>query len=250
MREPVDANFKSYYERILKGDLRAIGDYRERNGRRELDASFHEMIGRLVPLRSYRAVRQILSGIERHGATVLPTDRESFAYWYKKLKPLCDSARRFIRAERNSQSGKTRDKLWRGYALQGLPKVRYLHLAERQDEERAQEETNLYAQRVHRADREALLGWSDSHTKGSVRTRLEGLGFHEAELDKQIERTFHFERVERFAPRGLVTREIFFDLAQTTPPLGPAFVARRYACKIGGISESAVSHRSLRNKIE
>lgn len=65
------------------------------------------------------------------------------------------------------------------------------------------------------------------------------------------------KQIESFMPYRLVPKEVFFDLAHTKMSSGnrrpiwkPAEVARRYACKIAGISESAVSHRSVRSKIE
>jgi hypothetical protein len=136
LRQPIDPQFKPYYERILGGDLGAIADYGDRNAaRKDLDGSFYELIGRLVRFRSYRAVNQVLLDIERRGAIGWPSERDTYKYWYKAIKPLCDTARQFIRAERKSGRNASREQLWREYVLQPLPTARYLFLVGKADQQ-------------------------------------------------------------------------------------------------------------------
>jgi hypothetical protein len=280
-RQPVDPQFKPYYERILGGDLRAIVDYCDRNAaQKDLDASFYELLGRLVTMRSYRAVKQVLLEIERRGTIGWPSNRDTYDYWYKEIKPACEEARKFIRTVRKSDPRANRIQLWREYVLQPLPTVRYLSLAGRADqqlllhslhgaideqfrpylerilsgdlsakadyEEALQKEQNKRDGELRRSAVEELLEWSNSHTESSVRLRLKAIGCHGRELDLLTKSSFHLDRVNKFRPFGLVTREIFFDLAQTNPLLTPAAVARRYACKIVRVSESWASHKDVR----
>jgi hypothetical protein len=281
LRQPVDPQFKPYYERILGGNLGAIADYCDRNAaQKDLDGSFYELVGRLVPLRCYRAVNQILLDIERRRAIGWPSERDTYEYWYKTIKPVCDTARQFIRCRRNSGGNPNREDLWREYVLQPLPIARYLFLVEKADqqlvlhdlhapideqfrpylerilsgapgakadyEEMLQEEQNKRDGASRRSTVEELLKWSESSTKDSTRSRLEALGCHGRDLELLKVSSFHLDRVNKFRPFGLVTREIFFDLAQTNPLLTPAAVARRYACKIVRHSESWASHKDVR----
>src|SRR5271165_124022 len=276
LRQPVDAQFAPYYERILKGELRAIEDYCDRNVSR-LDPSFHELLGFLLTIRFYRVANQLLMRIERRGSMMgWPGDRDTYNYWYKEIKLGCEAARKFIRGAQRSGRSTTRKQLWSKYVLQPLPTARYVFLAGKADqqlqlhslgvptdeqfrpflerilcgdlsaktdyEELLQKEQNMRDGEQRRSMAEELLKWSESHGRDSVRSRLEAMGCNGRELDLLTEGSFHLERVNKFRPVGFVTREIFFDLAQTNPLLTPAAVARRYACKIVRVSESWASH--------
>jgi hypothetical protein len=280
LRQPVDEQFAPYYERILKGELRAIDDYCDRNAPR-LDVSFYELLGFLVTIRFYGAANQILLGIERRGSKMgWPSNRDTYDYWYKSRKPTCEMARQFIWAAHKSGRGASRKQLWREYVLRPLPTARYLFLAGKADqqlllhsmqapidenfrpflerilggdlgaktdyEEMLQKEQNKRDEELRRSTVEELLKWSESHTRDSVRSRLEALGCNGRELDLLTEGSFQLDQVNRFQPFGFVTREIFFDLAKTNPLLTPAAVARRYACKIVRVSESWASRKNVR----
>jgi hypothetical protein len=280
LRPPIDRQFAPYYERVLKGELRAIYDYCDRNAP-QLGASFYELLGFLVTIRFYRVANQILLGIERRGSMMgWPSDRDTYDYWYKEIKPVCERARQFIRTVRKSGRNGKREQLWREYVLQPLPTVRYLSLAGKAEqqlllhslhapideqfrpflerilsgdptaktdyEKKLQKEQNDRDKELRRSAGEELLEWSNSHTKSSVRSRMEALGCHGRELDLLAESRFHLDRVNKFRPFGLVTREIFFELAKTKPLLTPAVVARRCACKIVRFSESWASHKHVR----
>jgi hypothetical protein len=113
-------------------------------------------------------------------------------------------------------------------------------------EEMLQNKQNKRDGEQRRSTVEELLKWSESHTRDSVRSRFEAMGCDGRELDFLTEGSFQLEQVNKFRPFGLVTREIFFDLAKTNPLLTPAAVARCYACKIVRVSESWASHKNVR----
>ncbi|MBZ5701008.1 MAG: hypothetical protein LAN84_04105 [Acidobacteriia bacterium] len=246
LRSPVDVRFRPFYERILKGDLQAIEDYLDENvDRSNLDTSFYELVGRLTEIRRFAVVAdQILKDFERRD--LLPSDRDVYRHWYRALKPLCLQARQFIRVARASCPTVSRGKLWRDYVLQPLPTVRYIRFAGNADEERLQDEENKRHKELRRLAGVELLAWSESQTIDSIRSQLEALGCHGRELNILTQSRFHQGQVDRFRPFNLVPREIFLDLAKTTPgPLTPAFVARHYACRIARISEGTASHKAV-----
>lgn len=278
LRQPIDTQFAPYYERILNGELRAIYDYCDRNAPR-FDPSFYELLGFLVTIRFYSVANQLLSDIERRGSMSRPSNRDVYAYWYNELKPLCEAARHFIRDARKSGRRASREQLWCEYVLQPLPIARYVFLTGKADqqlllhslqapiddqfrpflerilggdlraktdyEEMLQNEQNKHDAELRRSAGEELLKWSESHTRESVRARLEAMGCHGRELDLLTESSFHLDEVNKFRPFGLVTHDIFFHLAQTNPLLTPATVARHFACKIVRVSESWASHKNV-----
>jgi hypothetical protein len=77
LREPVDSRFEPYYQRILNGDLFAVWDYYSTG---MLEDSFYELIGRLVPLQSFAAAKQIISDVQLscadlgRGGDLIPPD--------------------------------------------------------------------------------------------------------------------------------------------------------------------------------
>jgi hypothetical protein len=252
LRSPVDPQFAPYYDQVLKGDSRAILQYCDEHWHQgDIVSSFWELLGRLVTLRSSLIANVILTNIERRPVMRWPTEKETFDYWYKKLKGACQRARRFIRAARKPWATTVREEIWREYVLQPLQNVRFAHLRGQPNEESLQVEENARQQVSHRQMMEDLLARRESQTIESVRSRLRGMGLEDPALENQTISSFHLGEVNFFSPRGLVTREIFFDLARTKGSLGkhgfafsPARVARRYACLIVGISESTSSHRT------
>src|SRR5438132_3763417 len=121
LRQPVDPQFDPYYRRILNGDLVALWDYCGRNTR--LDGSFYELIGRLVPLQSLGAAKQIISEVQRGiadfdfaggGFLILP-DWVIYQHWYELLKVHCRIARQFIRDKYKADSPAKRAQLWNEY---------------------------------------------------------------------------------------------------------------------------------------
>lgn len=278
LSQPIGTQFAPYYDRILRGELRAVYDYCDRDAPR-FDPSFYELLGFLVTIRFYRVANQILLGIERRGNMGRPRTRDTYTYWYEVIKPDCEAARKFIRTVRKSGRSPTRIQLWTEYVSQPLPIVRYLSLTGKADqqlrlhslqapideqfrpylkrilggdlsaktdyEEILQRDQNKRDGEQRRLTVEELLKYSESHTRDSVRSRLEAMGCDGRELELLTESSFQLERVNKFRPFGLVTREIFFDLAKTNPLLTPAAVARCYACKIVRISESWASHKNM-----
>lgn len=254
LRQPVDPQFKPYYELFLQGHLQAILDYCDRNAPRSNDASFYELIGRLFIFQFYRGVKQVLSEIQDRARRGWIKKPSVYKHWYKKLLPVCQEARKFVQEARASRPEETRDKLWHDYVYEPLPSVRYGHLAGREDEDRLQREANERDQERRRLAVKELVTWAESHTKDSVHSRLSTLGCKGEELESLVEGNFHLEAVQKFSPFGFVSREIFDDLALTRKEAGkrrfiwkPAVVARRFACKIVRVSESWASRQNVRN---
>ena len=252
MRQPIDPQFKPYYERFLQGDLQAIAEYCDRNVR-QLGDSFYELIGRLFFLQFYRGVKPAISDIARRVSTGWITKRATYEHWYERLLPLCQKARKFIKESYATCPDTRRERLWHDYVFQPLPIVRYGHLGGQKDEERLQREANERDQLRRRAAIEELLAWADGHTEASGRSRLSGLGCANKELHALAQGNFHLESVNRFSPYGFVPHEIFFELALTRKERAkrpfvykPADAACRYACKIVRVSESWARHKNER----
>lgn len=215
LREPVDSSFKPYYERFLQGDLRAIVEYSD-NKWPQLGASFYELIGRLLFLSHYDAVKKVLAEVSHAG---LPDKRETYKHWYKKLLPLCQAARKFISETLTSHPGARTQQLWCDYR-------------------------SRHGQQV--------VQEAESHTRESVRSHLASLGCSGKDLQSLTEGNFTLEGVQELGTFGLVPQDIFFDLLHREG-LGtqrfswtPAFLARRYACKIARVSESWASRKDVR----
>jgi hypothetical protein len=241
---PPDPGFKPYYERFLGGDLRAIENYCNENS--HPGASFYELIGRLFLLRHHSAAAgQILARIE-HSAKV--SKRPIYAFWYTLLHPLCQRARQFINRARASRPDANRSELWRDYLSQSA-------LAPSDDELQTaisavmpdNWQVNQRDEKSSRVIIQELLAWSEKYTEASVRSDLISRGYRGKKLQSMTRSEFHFENVDRFSRWSLVSREIFRDLAQTSPALlTPAAVARRYSCWIAGVSESWASRKTMR----
>src|SRR5260370_12981023 len=183
--QPVDPQFKPYYERVLGGDLGAIADYCDRNAaQKDLDGSFYELVGRLVGVRCYRAVNQVLLDIERRGATGWPNNRDTYEYWYKVIKPACEAARQFVRAVRKSGKSVNREGLWHEYVRQPLPTVRYAFLVRKADQllmrrdieySRIDERVETYLARIlsgdvrAKTDYEEMLQKEENERSGELR---------------------------------------------------------------------------------
>jgi hypothetical protein len=234
LRKPVDPTFAPYYERILDGDPRAVLDYLDTNvPRKQLDASFYEVVGRLETMRFYSVANQILKDIERRGVIGWPTKRDSYRRWYAAILPFCQRARDFIRKAYRVSPPENREALWQSYVFQPLPDVRFISFRGQPNEDSLQKEENAQHQQARRNTIEELLTWSESLQKPSL-----------------------IDAVQKFSPWGFVPKEVFFDLAQTQIRLGrrvfswrPAQIARRCACRIVDISESTASHRNVRKRI-
>ena len=236
LRAPVDTRFLPYHEQMLKGNANAILDYYlASHGTRELGASFHELLGRLFTVRYFRIADTILSEIERRGVWYAPSALDSYRYWYKRLKPLCEKAQAFIRAAYGKNYAGDRETLWKNYVFQPLPNVRFIIFRGVPDEDTLQQRENADQQKKRRSDLEELIRWCETPRK--------------MRLADEPKKPALFQVVNALSPYGLVPKDVFFDLALSKMReaeriilLSPAKVARRYACKIAGISESTASH--------
>ena len=212
IRRPVDSPFLEYYERLLKGDAEAILAYVEANRKKpSLDASFYEVIGRLVFRRFFPGIHKILCQLERNPVFTRPNPREKYDHWYGVLKPLCDSARKFIlRAlETGDDPTVSRERLWGDYLSQYEGKI----------SARATEELRAFADGDPDPPRCRII----SHVN---KFRRYG----------HVPKNVFFELAKTTYKDG---RRI---------PQHSSKVARQFACKIVDISESTVSHWRLRKK--
>ncbi|MFZ1973085.1 MAG: hypothetical protein WAU89_09580 [Candidatus Acidiferrales bacterium] len=213
LRSPVDPHFEPYYQQVLQGNARAILRYCDEYWERGcLSDSFFELLGRLFVISFYDVAATILSNIARRRVAGLPRKQKVYEYWYRKvLKPKCDRARQFLRNAYRSDTHKRREELWPEYCLE--PSWTLETEADRQ---------------YHEMRRQAVKELTEAHSSR--------------------ESSF-ITMVNEFGGFGLVPKEIFFDLALTQVVsdhrvfrLTPAQVARKYACRITGISESTASH--------
>ena len=103
----------------MNGDLAALSDYCESNsGRFSLDASFYELIGRLLSLPDVAAAKQIVAEMGRRliHITGPPDDvDEDHGHWYRWLRILSKSARKFIRERYKADESVKREQLWHEY---------------------------------------------------------------------------------------------------------------------------------------
>ena len=226
LREPVDTRFDPYYRRILKGDLAAVWDYYGTGG--VLENSFFELIGRLVPLQSFDAAKQIISAVQRlldgcdsvRGDPKFP-DWLIYEHTYDLLLPLCQVARRFIQKKYKVDPWAEPEEVW-----------------------------NEYCDHFFKAGPKTLRdlkAWGETEYAkcGQVPHR------HDPAMT---------ELVEQFSLYHLVPRPVFFGLAaghrrsELRPghdkrrhyyqfSSTPSMIARKYACAMVGLSPSFVSHK-------
>jgi hypothetical protein len=255
LRPPIDDRFKAYYEQFLQRDARAILRYYDETPREEdLAGSFYEFLGRLNTIRFYRAADLLLSRVESGYAKRWPDNMESIDHWLKRLVPLCERARHFIRDSRNAGFD-SRESLWQAYIFRPLATVRFAYLHGRDNEELLQGAENSQQQNAHREAMQELLAGANVENLDLVRAWLGGAGLKGPELEKQALRSLTRAEVNKFAGFGLIPREMFFDLARTKGNLQnrrfaftPKQVARVFARRIVGISESSLAHHSSRCK--
>jgi hypothetical protein len=212
LHQPVDPVFNSYYQRVLQGDLAAILDYCEANGEFGAEHSFYELVGRLVPLQSVGAAKQIIAEIARRGVTLTAHSEQPYAYWYLTLKRACKIAREFIRQAYEVDDSVKRERLWRPYIDQ-------CYCSRRNNEGAARsEEIRKWEERSEMAD-----------SQGEESPSLNDL-------------------VDRFSVHLLVPKQIFFELAESSRSASdfvgrdkrrrnrrflwtPSSIARKYACR-------------------
>jgi hypothetical protein len=213
LRSPVDPRFAPYYQQILQGNAGAILRYcDERWEQGAFSGSFFELLGRLFMISFYGVAATILSNIARRRVSGSPTKRNVYEHWYRTvLKPRCDRARKFLRDACKSDAPKRREELWNDYCFQPAWNL---------ETERDRQHHELRKKAI------SELIPALSNTNSSL-----------------------IRSVNEYGSFGLVSKEIFFDLALTHVRAGrrgfrltPAQVARRYACRITSISESTASH--------
>jgi len=226
LREPIDQEFQPFLERISNGDIKTLLDYQLYGAKPEFHGSFFELVGRLTFMQSIPGVSRIVSQLSRRGdesVNFLPPDYVVYQYWYKKLKPLCDHARKFIRQTYQNEDDRelsrthcrTREKLWTEYICKFF-------------------------------------------TENAAR-RISGLNSSLAATRSPVDRWTLYDLVDRCSLLGAVPKTVFFALAESERRAGspsgrdrryryrrfrrtPSGIAREFACKVAGMSVSAISH--------
>ena len=274
LRQPVERGFEPYYRRIVNGDPTAILDYCDSAVDQKLDASFYELVGRLLLMQS-PATKQIISEVVRQAPFIgAPPDEVVYQSFYDRLKPLCEVARGFIREkyrvavwsrqeelqkhqDRHSQNSKAQTKAAR---------------SERTNVQRAmaEEDISLNAERLWNEyiDKYYPLGGRSDKQNEISRSRkiAEFMTWVEKLHARRRDRDSLFELVDRCMMLDLVPKPIFLDLCETTQSSKrpdwdqryryrkmrwtPSVVARKYATAILGLSPSWASHRPLLLKLD
>jgi hypothetical protein len=222
LRQPINPQFAPYYEQVLQGNAKAIIQYCDEHWEQELANSFHEIVGRLFLLKRDPVAETILTNIAGRPTPGWPSNRRAYGYWYQKLKALCKRARAWLGASLKNSPSDTRDQRWQSYVEQHQQAVQTTLLQEQGH--------GIVMISVCNLGREAATPINCTVEEVSESSRLMSL-------------------VNAFGSFNLVPREIFDELALTKSVAGkrtfrfsPSEVARKYACKIVGISESTASH--------
>jgi len=245
LRQPVDPQFAPYYQRILNLDLAAVLEYCDRHG--ALDDSFYELIGRLVPLQSWDAAKQIVSEIKRRGFYLNDSRRGSserlpteviYRCEYDELRSLCEVARKFIRKRYREDLYVRREKLWDEY-VDEFYSLYYFPFATLRSEQSPFKSS---------AD---LKAWGET-----MYSRI-------SRAPRRVNKVL-WELIEQFSLHHLIPKPMFFELAESnrrpnaiadrdkryrnrTFLFTPSRIARNWACAMVGISVSSVSHQNKRN---
>ncbi len=271
LRQPVDPQFDPYYQRILKGDLASIFDYCDSNRNRiDLDGSFYEFLGRLVPsLESLSAAKQVISEIARRGDYLIgPTDKFLYRYWYSHLKPLCEDARQFIREKYKAVAAVKRQQ-----TEEYIRKHRSAHSKAQNATTPSPDTTELKAWAEWAALVKPEQLWNEYVDKFFLSNKQdEKARSQDIEEFKAWAEHAHFQRrdpdssydlMEKCSRHHLIPKRFFFDLSKRSRHFDgrgerdqryqnlkwlwtPSAIARQYACAVVGISSGTVSHRNVR----
>jgi hypothetical protein len=265
LREPVDHEFRPYYERFRAGQLIALLEYSSSYRGEEIGASYYELIGRLVTLQSFPEARVLVSEIGRHGYRLIDYRR-----FYRILLPLCQQARRFIRSRYHEAALKRREQLEqhinRGGSAHGTnvnnraPDVKEVaawaeDISINREELWCEYVTQHYCQYTDGGPEDE----DEKARSESIRELLEL-----AEKLSPLSDWFSvYALATSFNIHCLVSKPMFFELdASKRGPIEraerdaryrtrreavtPSSVARKYACVIVRVSLSKVSHRNRR----
>jgi len=223
LRQPVDPHFAPYYQQVLGGNAHAILRYCDAFWEQgNLSGSFFELVGRLFTLKFYKVADTVLRNIERRRVTGWPSERKAYGHWYEKLKQLCGRTRDSIRVALKVNPHAMREECWKAYISEPAWEIR-------------SEQDREHHQLRQQAIQDELLRGAESATERAA---------------KQLSESGRLiTLVNAFGSFNLVPEEVFLDLALTNLDAGkrkfrlrPSEVARKYACKIAGLSESTVSH--------
>lgn len=262
LREPVDARFKPYYERMLHGGrLDALLEYCRSCRWKELGASFYEFVGRLLPLQSVDAVKKVLSGFSRRSYL------RGYFEEYERLLHLCKQARQFIEA-RYAAATQAKIKQYREYSGPREPTYR----GAKRDRVRSLSDRELETKVL--INREQL--WRDYADKffdpreGESGERLESLKEKVMAYADALPDIFSMDVVSRIlhmstlSSHCIVAKQMFFELSCHTTSADaserdrrvpvrhyrwkPSEVAQKFACALFDISPRTASHKQIVSK--
>jgi hypothetical protein len=227
LRGPVDPEFSSYYMRVLNGDLGALLDYCDDfQGFFSEQYSFYELLGRLVVLQHIDAAKHVVAEIGRRGKFLnAPPFEVFYQSCYKKLKLACEIARQFIRSEHDDTE--MIENLW-----------------------------NTYFEKCY-------VSWRVDNGSVPWSQELRRLKLRIQAVDSKGQKTSLNEQLELLSMHFVVPMRVFVDLATRSRGFyslmcrdkrrqcwkyrwTPSFIARKYACKVFGISPSTISHKNRR----
>jgi len=218
-------DFAPFYRRALSGDLRALLDFYRTHGTNP-GAAFYQCIGYLAAggsAEEAKIVQKIASinlrgGPQRSGWA----KRESVREWEMRLLPPAQFAAEWISQQRKgTPAGRhrplNRERLWQEYVDHALhpatPGIRqYL-------------ESGIDAQREFKP----IYRISDSGHSSRKEHRAPVLSHGES---KARERGMRSHITELGLAHGIIPKELFLELARTTPtPVSPSVAVRRFAQK-------------------
>jgi hypothetical protein len=221
-----DPNFAPFYQRVMSGDLRALVDFYRVRGSNP-GAAFYQCIGYLAACGSAEEAKTVqkITNINLRGGPQRSASAkgESVREWERRLLQPAQSAAEWISQQRKRDRAEkhpplTRERLWQEHVDQNLraatPGIRR-HLESGVDSQRG-------TQPIYRI----------SDSTRSSRMELRALVLAQGEV-KAKERGIRHHITEVGLAHGIIPKELFLELARTTPtPLSPSVAVRRFARKL------------------
>ena len=221
-----DPDFAPFYRRAISGDFRALVDFYRVRGT-SLGTAFFQCIGYLAACGSAeeaKAVQKIISinlrgGPQKSG----PAKKESVLEWERQLLPPAQLAAKWISQQRERDRAEkhppfTRERFWQKYLDQNLNPAT----------PRARQHVDGVV--------DAQIGTQPSYrvavSPQSSGKKPRGLVLSRDEM-RARERGIRNHTTMVALGHGIIPKELFLELAQTTPrPLSPSVAVRRFARKL------------------
>jgi hypothetical protein len=222
-----DPHFAPFYQRALSGDLGAFVDFYHKRG---LDpgAAFYQCIGYLAARGSAEETKEIVQKIISDNLRGGPqrsasAKKDSVREWEKRLLLQAQLAGKWISQQRKREGAEdhpplSRDRLWQKYVDQNLnpatPGIRQ-HIESGFDAQAGSQPTYRISVSGHSSPKKPRAPVS---AIGGMRARQRAIRNHNTTVA---------------LGHGIIPKELFFELAQTTPrSLPPSVAVRRFARKL------------------